>query len=122
MKSPDGQCWKGQMDNGGNLVFGAIDRNLVTAVKNGFPKEPPSIKVFPNPANKVLAIEVAGDYSGLNAYIYNMAGNLVLAKEIHKAKTKLRTGRLPAGSFFLKVFDKKGSVAFSEKIILLKGQ
>ena len=119
MKSPDGQCWRGKMDNTGNLQFEAIDCDLLTKT-NGNKVEPqPQINIFPNPANDVITIMVIETNIPLIVQILNMKSELVLSRTIQSEKTKIKTKKLPAGNYIIKISEETGKAVHTEKVVVL---
>ena len=63
-----------------------------------------SYKVYPNPVNNELIIEVEGNKEELSFELYNSIGKLVL-KSTFEDKVILQTNNFPAGVYLLKLFD-----------------
>ena len=51
MKSPDGTCWKGTMDNSGSLNFVMIDCPGETIISVKSPIDKTEIQIYPNPSS-----------------------------------------------------------------------
>ncbi len=71
------------------------------------------IRVFPNPANNNICIEL-DDYTHKTIEIYNSLGVLVLQKNLEK---NMDIQRLTSGIYFIKIKDFENSVNFESKFI-----
>jgi len=62
------------------------------------------VKVYPNPANDRLYVQLAGNSKYLNAILFNTMGQKLLETDAHE----LEVGGLPGGIYFLRVQTDKG--------------
>jgi hypothetical protein len=78
MKSPDGNCWRGQLDNYGRLVFHRINcPETEIAGKIDPIITPVSVSVFPNPAGNIVSVRIeSGQIEKAKYAIYNLSGQL----------------------------------------------
>ena len=118
MKSPDGQCWRGTLDNNGALNFNVIDCNLLTETNNTQTEPSLKVKVFPNPSNGLITVKAVGDYDVLQVRLSDMSGNTILTRELKTGKLKIRKA-LPAGHYLIEIFSGNGNRIHSEKIVVL---
>lgn len=120
MKSPDGSCWRGTMNNSGQLEFVKLTdcENLNTKSNEG--TEINSIKVFPNPSKEYFEVKCSvidcQKYNTLS--IYGTNGDLVLNQPFNSEATKISTNNLKSGSYVLKIQGEHES--FSDIIIISK--
>ncbi len=119
MKSPDGQCWRGKMDNSGSLVFEAVDCDLLTKTDENKTIIQQQINIFPNPANEVITILVTENDKPLIVQILNMKSELVLSRTMQSEKIKIKTKKLLAGNYIIKISEETGKVVLTEKIVVL---
>ncbi|OQX78337.1 MAG: hypothetical protein B6D61_05840 [Bacteroidetes bacterium 4484_249] len=117
MKSPDGQCWRGTLDNNGSLNFEIIDCSLVTSAETNEANS--IVNIYPNPSKGYLTVKVSGNNRNLTVQLFDMTGNLIIARNTHNAKTVIKTKGLPSGNYIIKVSDKEGNLIQSEKITIL---
>jgi hypothetical protein len=78
------------------------------------------MKVYPNPTNGVLTIELTGEnrFQAARVEMYNMSGSLVISKELNGDRIyTLSVSTLPSGIYFLHV--NSGSDSESVKVIKL---
>lgn len=100
MKSPDGRCWRGTLDNSGNLNFTVLEvcPGTPTSVpENNTEKSDSEAKVYPNPGTSMLTIQTK-TYPCLFE-LYNANGQSVLTKNIDQAVKNIETGNLPVGVY-----------------------
>lgn len=63
-------------------------------------------KLFPNPSNNVLSLQINSDFSVTNINIYNMLGQLVLSQDITSETIDISS--LESGSYLLAVTTNQG--------------
>ena len=119
MKSPDGQCWRGTLDNSGSLNFTEIDCGSLTSA-NSNDNDLKEVNIYPNPAKNSITIKIDGSNEKLNVNIYNQSGSLVISREMNSNILKIKTGKLPAGNYIVTIVDKTGKAVKSSKIAILK--
>ena len=119
MKSPDGQCWRGTLDNNGSLNFEIIDCSMVTSAKPHNANTDYSVNIYPNPSKGNLTVKITGNNRNLTIQFFDMTGNLIIARQTHNAKTVIKTKVLPSGNYIIKVSDKPGNIIHTEKITVL---
>ena len=117
MKSPDGKCWRGQLDNSGQLMFSAMgscpEDNMSSSENTGTAAE--SFKAYPNPGSDYLNIELESN-EDFQALMYDDNGRKALELKIKGPKAKIFVGGLPKGAYVLKAISASGT--YSTKIIL----
>ena len=122
MKSPNGQCWRGTLNNTGNLGFSQIDCPIAdTTRKTTLTKElkvTDHVVVYPNPSENSITIGI-DNYKGdlFTAIITNSSGQIVSKKIISSNVTTINNSNLINGMYFLSINDKNGNSISSNKII-----
>jgi hypothetical protein len=119
MKSPDGYCWRGTVDNFGKLVFNKIicpDEEF--AIGADPPVSEKKLIVFPNPSEDNITIKILQDNLDEPKYvIFNLNGQLedngIITTDIHT----IDISSLATGIYLLTVYDNNGDQIASEKII-----
>lgn len=118
MKSPDGSCWRGTMNNSGQLEFVKLTdcENLTTNSNEG--TEINSIKVFPNPSKEYFEVKCsASDCQKYNTIsIYGTNGNLVFSQPFNSETTRISTCNFKSGSYVLKLHG--GQESFSDIVVI----
>jgi hypothetical protein len=119
MKSPDGQCWKGTLDNSGYLSFAPVDCNDFTTIitANKLTKTP-ILTIFPNPAhNSVTIASIHNDLRDMEAVLFTIDGKIVKKVRLLSDYSEFKLNDIPEGTYILKVMNKKGKEIGSEKVI-----
>ena len=99
----DVQAWKVQ-------VSVATTTNIYSNTNNNF-------KLYPNPSNGVLNIDLPNN-KGFNLYIINLQGKIVLDKEINEVHNTVNLDYLDNGLYFVKIFN--GQKVYTKKISIVK--
>lgn len=111
MKSPDGSCWRGTVNNAGQLEFVKLTdcENLTTKSNEG--TEINTIKVFPNPSNEYFEVNCTiADCQKYNTIsLFGSTGNLVFSQPLTSGSTRISTKSLTSGSYVLKLNGAKDS-------------
>jgi len=69
-------------------------------------------KVFPNPVNNILNIQIPTSSEPTNLKIYNVLGKLILEKDIIKSSTQLDMSSMASGIYMMSFESNKGSKKF----------
>ncbi|NOX86112.1 MAG: T9SS type A sorting domain-containing protein [Chlorobi bacterium] len=107
MKSPDGRCWLGKLDNNGTLNFELMEScpgepNAI--FEKGQSNRNGALKVYPNPTNDYLNIEMENpEHKLLSVSLLDEKGTELKFSKTTAAKTMLYTGDLMRGVYFVKV-------------------
>jgi hypothetical protein len=118
MKSPDGNCWRGTLDNSGILVFTSIHCPGETQIPINLISTTSKITIFPNPAeNTVTIASLDGNFRNTEAIIYTMDGKVVKKNELNGELFIVNISNIPAGSYILRVLNKRGREIGSETIL-----
>ena len=111
MKSPDGKCWRGTLDNSGSLQFIKLDAcpGTTTSVFENKNNSLFDINVYPNPADNIITVKIANNEISknikLNVVIINQNGTEMMSKYMDGSSIGFFTGDLASGSYFVKVTD-----------------
>ena len=104
MKSPDGRCWRGTMNNQGQLQFAEL-ADCVVLSDNKPIEKPSTLTVFPNPTTNSLTIDLQKfENKTVSLRVINQSGQLLIEKSIPATKTySLNVSSLSAGTYTLYV-------------------
>ena len=94
-------------DNGVVYTFSPLIVNLEESEKE--------LQVFPNPADETLYIQRDG-FINQQAMLYNSQGQMVSMVQLRSSLERLDVRDLPAGVYFLNIFDKNNSHV--EKVVI----
>ena len=119
MKSPDGNCWRGTLDNNGQLNFIKLE-DCITLSDNKIPGSlsEPAVKIYPNPASLYIDVTCSAEdakmYSSISLISTN--GETVLSFPFTSLSTKLSLTNIALGSYVLTLTGK--NKCFSQKVIV----
>ena len=118
MKSPDGSCWRGTMNNNGLLEFVKLDDCETLTTKSNEGIENNTIKVYPNPSKDYFEVKCSpADCQKYNIIsIYGTTGNLVFSQPFNSETTRISTINLKSGSYVLKLHG--GQESFTDIVVV----
>lgn len=118
MKSGDGQCWRGIIDENGKLIFSKID---CPDEDNFYPSDDISnnhnkyFYVSPNKKSIIVSLNDR-NYKGTKYFIYNINGKIILKGKFKSQENLINISNLRKGIYLLQINDKRGNIISSEKI------
>jgi hypothetical protein len=68
-------------------------------------------KVYPNPANNFIVVDVNEELMGGKTLLYDATGKIVSETTISNNKSQVNTTMLPTGSYFIKILKADGKLA-----------
>ncbi len=106
MKSPDGTCWRGTLNDNGQLQFEALEicpEDAVISVNDPIPDQT-NIKIYPNPAGNNIEIEIPDLGDGpITFAIMDGTGKILKSIRIIEIKTIVSIGEFSPGVYYGKV-------------------
>jgi hypothetical protein len=75
------------------------------------------IRVFPNPATTEITVQWAGSSKQSEVTIYNTQGQLVLHSIFDIQHSTFDISSFPSGLYYLQLFDAKGTLVKTEKVV-----
>ena len=118
MKSPDGNCWRGVINNQGQLEFVLLpDCNGTSTSVEGMDYKP-GFSIVPNPASGYLQIQcTAEELDNYNAFkILDSSGKEVKAGILDDISMQLDIQNLSSGIYFLNFYGK--GAYWTEKVVV----
>lgn len=103
MKSPDGNCWRGTLNNQGQMEFTLLP-DCITVASEALPTNPgASIRIAPNPANGYFEIICSQDeLTCFKTYtVYDMYGKQMLTGSLSGQQQRVNTAQLSSGTYLL---------------------
>ncbi len=120
MKSPDGNCWRGTLDNTGNLIFSLIDcpGEININFETNSLHETKTLSIFPNPIDNTVTINSQKEsLKNTTAIIYSVDGKIVRKNELSDDYYILNVTNIPSGSYIISVVNKKGKELGHELLV-----
>jgi hypothetical protein len=114
MKSPDGGCWRGTIDDSGTLNFPEV---IPEKIGNNLENTLPNIKIFPNPTNHLISVQVDGITAGLVLKIYSVDGKLVEKRSLVSKQSEINITNYEVGQYLFIIEDKTGNFISSVRAI-----
>jgi len=120
MKSPDGTCWRGRLNDQGQLIFQALNEcpeDAAISIKESTPNKL-NIRIHPNPAKNNIEIEIPDIGSkAIDLIIVDENGKVVKSLKLTSIKTTVNIADLAPGLYFGNFTGEQ--VYFVEKFIKL---
>ncbi|PWD99162.1 T9SS type A sorting domain-containing protein [Marinilabilia rubra] len=120
MKSPDGNCWKGILDNTGMLSFSPVQcpDAILPSSSPELKSSEGSVSLYPNPAGDDVSIEINDSRSTQMYYsIVNIDGKELEAGFIEGNKYTLDVGNFNSGVYLVNITDVNGDIISTKKLI-----
>jgi hypothetical protein len=106
MRSPDGSCWKGTVDNYGSLNFVRINCPGATIVSAKTPPDKTEIGIYPNPSNGRVEIKLHKN-TRCTLQLSDINGRQLLQKEFIRS-TQIDLTPFAKGVYFLNISSEDG--------------
>ncbi|MEZ5083330.1 MAG: T9SS type A sorting domain-containing protein [Bacteroidales bacterium] len=118
MKSPDGNCWRGTLDNNGSLQFAQVDcDNLTTGSAEQEVEIDFKVKIYPNPVGDKVFVSVSDNYIGFKIEIADIQGKVVYSDILSNSEVYIDLAQFSSGMYVLNVKDNSGRLVNSEKVM-----
>ncbi|MDD4374532.1 MAG: T9SS type A sorting domain-containing protein [Bacteroidales bacterium] len=101
MRSPNGQCWRGRVNDQGMLAFEQTECPTTGTALQEVGETKHLLKVFPNPASNRMEVVTVGISGPYTLRLIAATGNLMLEQQSHLSQTQLNVQNLPAGAYIL---------------------
>jgi hypothetical protein len=117
MRSPNGQCWRGRVNDQGLLAFEQTECPTAETALQEHGRENHLMRVFPNPASKDLEVVAEGLNGSYTLRLISATGKLMLEKQSWGAHTQLNIQNLSSGTYLL-VLEQDGKMKDSLKVLI----
>jgi hypothetical protein len=117
MKSPDGNCWRGTINNEGMLEFVQIDCGTFETGTQAPASLGSTIKIYPNPVKEQVVIECSQSTEALQLEVTDMSGRLLHQQTIENAITTISSDYWPAGMYFFNFKNNQGTTIETMKVV-----
>jgi hypothetical protein len=118
MKSPDGNCWRGTLNNSGALTFAQVDCDeLVNVKEENSPGRNSGVMIFPNPSGNRVMVKHNPELCGAELEISNTNGNLIHKQQLNNNSNSVNLEDFSRGIYFFTVKSGNGQVIETKKVI-----
>lgn len=120
MKSPDGNCWRGVLDNMGHLDFSqcACPEADTTNIPSGSDDTGENAAIYPNPAGNTTTIEILDpDITEATYSIHDMKGKMKLNGTITGTSKQVDISDMEPGMYAVQIVDMEGNILSSKKFV-----
>ena len=118
MKSPDGNCWRGTVNNQGMMEFAPIDCNtLQTGTSVTAPDLASAVKIYPNPAGNQIFISCDANFDVLQLEITNLSGRLISTQKLSNPESFIDLSAYQPGTYIFRLTDENGKRVATQKVI-----
>ncbi|NOU48370.1 MAG: T9SS type A sorting domain-containing protein [Bacteroidales bacterium] len=117
MKSPNGLCWRGTLNEQGTLTFVQITCPEETSVAVQSSIEPAKLKLYPNPTSGKLIVETNCSGHQAALILRNTEGKIVLQEAVYGSKTEINLNHISSGIYIMQLVQNNGVIA-DEKVVV----
>lgn len=105
MRSPDGNCWRGTLNNNGLLQFIQVDcDDLLVSRPGNRNEENTEVRIYPNPTGNSVTVEIPVKQVGARLSIESSAGRELGMKMLNNTSNQINMSSYPAGCYFFYIF------------------
>ena len=118
MKSPDGNCWRGVLNNLGQLEFVLLPDCIPNSVSSPDMDQKPGFNIIPNPASGSLQIRcTADDMTKFTTYkLFDSSGKQMKEGALNQPSTRVDIQNLSSGMYLLVFYGEGGF--WTEKVLV----
>ena len=118
MKSPDGNCWRGTLDNTGSLHFVQVNcDDLVTGQLKPQSEIESQVRIYPNPAGDKVFVSIDPSLSGARLEITDVSGKMIHSEILVNPESYMDMTSLKSGMYVFKITNNAENPIVSTKII-----
>ncbi len=111
MKSPDGSCWRGTLDNSGMLNFVQVNCNdLLTGSLDHSDRMTKRVNIYPNPTGSKLFISIDQELTGAILEITNINGKIQTTKVLSNQESCIDMSSYSKGIYIYTVKNNTGII------------
>ena len=118
MTSPDGNCWRGVLNNQGQLEFTLLPDCSGTQVATQAQESKPGISIQPNPARDFITIQTTeaelARFSQVK--LIDASGKIIQSITLSQTSTQIATSSLKPGVYFLNFSGNNAN--WTEKVVI----
>ncbi|MDD3701546.1 MAG: hypothetical protein PHC55_07960 [Bacteroidales bacterium] len=115
MKSPDGRCWRGVLNNSGQLEFTEIPDCVISSTNAQTFQPDLGVTISPNPVSNRLEVECR--LIGAEARLMNLSGIEISSHPLQQGASFIPVHDLKPGMYLLNVFMQGKGVVETHKFV-----
>ena len=118
MTSPDGNCWRGVLNNQGQLEFTLLPDCSGTQVATQAQESKPGISIQPNPARDFITIQITEAELARFSHVklIDASGKIIQSITLSQTSTQIATSSLNPGVYFLNFSGNNAN--WTEKVVI----
>ncbi len=118
MTSPDGNCWRGVLNNQGQLEFTLLPDCSGTQVATQAQESKPGISIQPNPARDFITIQTTEAELARFSHVklIDASGKIIQSITLSQTSTQIATSSLNPGVYFLNFSGNNAN--WTEKVVI----
>ena len=118
MKSPDGSCWRGTLDNSGSLHFVQVNcDDLLTDSEDHTTKLTKQVNIYPNPAGDKVFISIDQELLGFFLEIVDINGKIFYSEKMVNNESYIDLNSYHSGVYMFILKDEEGKTLESYKVV-----
>jgi len=117
MKSPNGQCWRGTLNDQGNLQFAVVTCPGLTTGNKPEIEAPKKIRIYPNPASTHLHIESEQELRNALVLISSLDGRSIKSQQVAGNAAMLDISGLARGAYIVNILENEFHIATQQLIV-----
>jgi len=117
MKSPDGNCWRGTLNNQGQMQFTQVNcDDLAVSTPENKPSQNSGVRIFPNPTINIVTVEISAEHTGALLSIKSSDGKELASSMLSNTRNNINLGSYPAGVYFFYISN-DGNLLEVKKVV-----
>lgn len=117
MKSPNGQCWRGTLNDQGNLQFAVVTCPGLTTGNKPEMEAPKKIRIYPNPASTHLHIESEQELRNALVLVSSLDGRSSKSQQVTGNAAMLDISGLARGAYIVNILENEFLLATQQLIV-----
>ncbi len=118
MKSPDGNCWRGTLDNSGILHFVQVNcDDLLTDSEDHIKRLTKRVNIYPNPAGDKVFISIDQELPGFFLEIVDINGKIIYSEKMVNNESYIDLNSYHSGVYMFILKDEDGKTLESYKVV-----
>ncbi|MEZ5084314.1 MAG: T9SS type A sorting domain-containing protein [Bacteroidales bacterium] len=118
MKSPDGNCWRGSLNNSGALQFVQVNcDDLTNSTVENSGIQTSMAKIYPNPAGDNVFVSIDPELSGHLIEIVDLSGKTIYSEKLYNTESYIDLRAYQPGMYLFRIAKGNGENIYSIKVL-----